>query len=446
MANLVVADFRGAPAIAKNCGWAINLHCTNADGSDFDLTPFSSFTFKLRRTPAYASSAPDLYATGVVTLASALGGLLTLGLAAVDTKSLPATGESFAATTPVWGELNGILTADPLNPVRLAAGSLQVSPGGNAEQSSGTAPTVPLQTLNVVVGGVSAAAARALIGLGSVQQSGITSTVTTGGTTTLTNASTQRQEFTGTLDQTLVLPAANTLDFVGWGFCVVNNSTGTITTQADGGGAITTVTPGMFANITCKSIATSAGTWLVETVPLATPSAPGVSSGTSMASLLAAAGLVPVDIYSHTCGVGETVVSIPCVGAQWAQLRLTIDSPGGAVANGGTIAISADGTGQGRDAVFYGGAGADPTGSDAYAVAVFWIYSRSSKIELWYTGLAGQEWSFEGVQHNIPVGSNFRAAWNAGWVPQWSNALVLTALGQTFQTGARIHLTGIVKP
>jgi hypothetical protein len=104
------------------------------------------------------------------------------------------------------------------------------------------------------------------------------------------------------------------------------------------------------------------------------------------------------------------------------------------------------GAGQGREAFFYGGASADPTGSDPYAICQLWIYGRSAKIELWYTGLAGQEWSFEGVQHNISVEANGKAAWNIGWVPQWDTNLVLTAISATFQTGATIHLTGIVKP
>ena len=125
-----------------------------------------------------------------------------------------------------------------------------------------------------------------------VQPLGNTSTATAGGTTTLTNASTQTQAFTGTLAQTLVLPAANTLAFVGWMYCIVNNSTGSITVQANGSGAVITVTPGMYANVTCTSIATSAGTWLVETIPLATANAPGAMPASSgLPPLLSAAGV-----------------------------------------------------------------------------------------------------------------------------------------------------------
>jgi len=165
MPNLVVADFTGAPVINKNCGWAIALNCKNADGTAFDLTPFSSFTFQVRAKPDFSSAT---LATGAVTTVSLEGGVLTLGLAAKDTGTFTATGDTFQATSPVWGELDGILTADPLNPICLAHGVLQVAPGGNAEQSSGTAPTVPLQAMDIVVGGVSAAAARALIGLSAM--------------------------------------------------------------------------------------------------------------------------------------------------------------------------------------------------------------------------------------------------------------------------------------
>lgn len=162
MPNLVVSNFAGAPTINKNCGWGIAVNCVNVDGSAFDLTPFTSFTFQVRDTPAYDARP---LASGGVAVVSSVGGVLTLGLSALATKTFPAKDTSFGDLTPVWGELNGILTADPLNPVCLGKGVLQVAPGGNAEQTTGTAPTVPLQTINLIVGAVSAAAARALIGL-----------------------------------------------------------------------------------------------------------------------------------------------------------------------------------------------------------------------------------------------------------------------------------------
>ena len=112
----------------------------------------------------------------------------------------------------------------------------------------------------------------------NVQQSGVTSTATAGGTTTLTSASSQTQEFTGILDQTAVLPDATTIPFVGWAYRFVNSSTGTITVQANGGGAVATVSPGWSVRFKCTSIATAPGTWMVETIPLATADAAGAES------------------------------------------------------------------------------------------------------------------------------------------------------------------------
>lgn len=59
---------------------------------------------------------------------------------------------------------------------------------------------------------------------------GFTSTVTSGGTTTLTNTSTYKQFFTGSANQTITLPSTSTLA-QGWSFHIVNNSTGTLTVQ-----------------------------------------------------------------------------------------------------------------------------------------------------------------------------------------------------------------------
>ena len=59
---------------------------------------------------------------------------------------------------------------------------------------------------------------------------GYTTTVTAAGTTTLTNASTQQQFFTGTSAQTVRLPQTSTL-VLGQSYCVVNNSTALVTVQ-----------------------------------------------------------------------------------------------------------------------------------------------------------------------------------------------------------------------
>lgn len=66
---------------------------------------------------------------------------------------------------------------------------------------------------------------------------GFASTVTTGGTTTLTVASAQVQEFTGALAQTVVMPVASTLA-AGTPYKIINNSSSAVTINSSGGNLI----------------------------------------------------------------------------------------------------------------------------------------------------------------------------------------------------------------
>jgi len=79
---------------------------------------------------------------------------------------------------------------------------------------------------------------------------GFTSTATTGGTTTLTNTSSYYQLFTGTLDQTIVLPVTSTLQ-QGWTFHICNNSTGNLTINTSGGNSLGTFPTGLTVMVTC---------------------------------------------------------------------------------------------------------------------------------------------------------------------------------------------------
>src|SRR5665647_848488 len=62
-------------------------------------------------------------------------------------------------------------------------------------------------------------------------------TVTSGGTLTLTSASSQQQYFTGVTTHILKLPVVSTLD-LGWSYTVTNNSTGNVTVQSSGANVI----------------------------------------------------------------------------------------------------------------------------------------------------------------------------------------------------------------
>ena len=78
---------------------------------------------------------------------------------------------------------------------------------------------------------------------------GFTSTGTAGGTTTLTNASSLYQVFTGTQAQTVQLPSTATLA-AGWSFHIANNSTNILTVITSTSVSLTTVNPGSTTMVT----------------------------------------------------------------------------------------------------------------------------------------------------------------------------------------------------
>lgn len=85
----------------------------------------------------------------------------------------------------------------------------------------------------------------------------ITSSATT---FTLTSASPQVTEFTGSTAQTCVLPNATTL-FLGLVYEIVNSTTVNLTVQVNGGTTLVVVPSYTSVHLTCVSIAAAAGTW-----------------------------------------------------------------------------------------------------------------------------------------------------------------------------------------
>lgn len=75
------------------------------------------------------------------------------------------------------------------------------------------------------------------------QLSSFATTVTAGETTTLTATSARTQEFTGSANQTLVLPTTGVE--AGMQIIAINNSSGTISTQASGSGVVHVLGPGV---------------------------------------------------------------------------------------------------------------------------------------------------------------------------------------------------------
>ena len=91
---------------------------------------------------------------------------------------------------------------------------------------------------------------------------GFTETITSGGTTTLTNASETYQFFNGVSTHTVVMPDATTLP-LGRSFFIQNNSTGDLTINANGGSFIITLKTDEQVKITATDISFAAGIWNV---------------------------------------------------------------------------------------------------------------------------------------------------------------------------------------
>ena len=173
---------------------------------------------------------------------------------------LPATGTAGtyanAAYVPVIttdskGRVTAITnTAIVISAAAITSGTLAVAQGGTGVTTStgtgsvvlNTAPTISLPTIDNI-------------------KMGYTTTVTAAGTTTLTASSNYRQFFTGTSNQTIVLPVTSTL-VTGIAWEIENNSTGTLTVNSSGGNLVGTIPAGVCAHAVCiGTTLTTAADW-----------------------------------------------------------------------------------------------------------------------------------------------------------------------------------------
>lgn len=95
-----------------------------------------------------------------------------------------------------------------------------------------------------------------------------TATATAAGTTTLTVASTQIQDFTGATTQTVTLPVTSTLA-TGFPFIILNHSSGNVTVQSSGGNTLATLTNLQALMVWCISTSgtgTASWSWMVNTL------------------------------------------------------------------------------------------------------------------------------------------------------------------------------------
>lgn len=152
----------------------------------------------------------------------------------------------------------------------------------------------------------------------------LTLVVTAGGTTTLTSSSTNQQVFTGTMNQTVVMPVVSTLA-LGWSFQLVNRSSGSITVNSSGANLIQTMAANTTAVVTCIAITgTSAASWDARYAP---------SSG-SIAT-------------TFNADSGSATVSGNAITISGSSTGLTTTGSGSTIGMTGTLAIANGGTGTG---------------------------------------------------------------------------------------------------
>lgn len=97
---------------------------------------------------------------------------------------------------------------------------------------------------------------------------GYQSTATASGTTTITANSVRNQYFTGSLNQTLVLPVVTTLS-LGFEYVVKNLSSGNITVQSSGLNTIKVIPPGGVAKFICiATTGTGTSSWDMDYTPI----------------------------------------------------------------------------------------------------------------------------------------------------------------------------------
>ena len=89
-------------------------------------------------------------------------------------------------------------------------------------------------------------------------------TATSGASTTLDVNSNYQQYFTGSLNQTIVMPVTSTL-VLGWAVKILNKSTGSLTINSSGGNAIVTIPANTDLIVTCIAITgTGSASWSFE--------------------------------------------------------------------------------------------------------------------------------------------------------------------------------------
>ncbi len=166
---------------------------------------------------------------------------------------------------------------------------------------------------------------------------GYATTATAGTTTTLTVSSAQSQYFTGSANQTVKLPVANTL-VLGQKFTIVNLSSGTVTVESSGGNSIQAMAAASQLIVTCiLASGTGTSSWSAQYVSNSGGGVTSVSGDGTTTSVNASTGAVTVSIINTYAGQTSITTLGTIATGVWGGTTV-------AVAHGGT-GITSFGTG-----------------------------------------------------------------------------------------------------
>ena len=209
--------------------------------------------------------------TGAVTVTILFGGqaLVTYGLSVGDVLQYGKNADVFTVLSTTGSQKQVVATTSTTTPSTQTFGDTAVV-GTDATPSHADHkhlwPTVAQAQLALLT-----------------QPKGVTSTAMGGTTTTLTNASTRLQLFTGSgaTAQTVVLPDATTIPFVDWVYEFDNDTSGTgiLTVQANGGATLWTIGPGAGATISLVTKSVAAGTWNIDATSTNIPTGKSQAAG-----------------------------------------------------------------------------------------------------------------------------------------------------------------------
>lgn len=288
--TVVVKPVAGAFSANVDPGFVI----VNYKGKNYNVTVPNQASIDvwdlISITAALPPSAVTAFGNGLATAVDAADALTKLGLTSAVTSTGAVTGSRLVSTV-----------ATGTAPLTVASSTVVANLNAATTAGYGPAQTAAANTLAARDGNTNLQA-RGFI-------SGFTTTATSATTVTLIASSSQIQEFTGTLAQTVVLPTSGVV--AGQVYKIINNSTGTVTVQSSALATVSTVTTGTEGTFTALvATPTTAAHWedgyylsltaaqtatnkTFTTPTLTTPVINGISTGTgvSVASTINTLGL-----------------------------------------------------------------------------------------------------------------------------------------------------------